>query len=181
MGYGIAFPVVTPECEEITEYDATRRMFHVNQMAISGDGRYALVAGGINVEAGRSLLYDLQAAPEEPRYVDDTPRRLIDIGLSPNGQIAMTAADDGIVRIWDTSDSTVIAQVDQQHATYISAAFSRDGRQLATLDRSTMELSIWRVPDSIRELGGWQASDPANFSLEFDGEDDYVDIPSLRL
>ena len=163
--------------------DLTTRVYPqgtaVHRLSLSDDGRYVLAASGINFESGHSLIYDL-LSDSEPRQLDQRQHPITDISLSPNGHIALTAASDGIVRVWDTGSATVIAELDQERETKVRAAFSDDGRQLATFDSEDTELSIWRLPETIAVDGGWQEPLPANLALQFDGEDDRVDLPTLR-
>ncbi len=151
----------------------------IHRLALSSDARHVLAAGEFTIMPGHVLFYDL-LSESEPLELDQREHAISDIALSPNGHIAMTAAADGIVKLWDTQSATVIAELDLQDEAYVRAAFSNDGQLFVLFGSADKELSIWRVPDSIRELGGWQARDAANFALEFDGEDDYVDVPSFE-
>ncbi|WP_437296045.1 WD40 repeat domain-containing protein [Sorangium sp. So ce426] len=53
-------------------------------------------------------------------------------GFDPNGNFAVTAADDGIARIWDAASGKPLLELAGHAAWLPFAAFSPDGRQLIT-------------------------------------------------
>ena len=112
----------------------------------------------------------------------DSGVSVLDIAVSRNGRFAVTTLQTpkGESRLWDVAAQEVIYEFAPEVATVVGVDLSPDGRLAATTHESDKSIRIWRLPEIVRREGGYFRRATQNFALQFDGVDDYVDIPSLR-
>lgn len=53
------------------------------------------------------MIYDIDTAKIE-RYINDLPARVEHFAFSPNGETFLTAAKDGVIKLWQTSNGALI-------------------------------------------------------------------------
>ena len=90
----------------------------IRQLAFSGDGRY-LAAGTVG---SRVRVYSVSDGLSQKEFQD--PAALNGLALSPMGDQLVTAGEDGVIRVRQLREKTVLK------GGYANVAFSRDGRQL---------------------------------------------------
>ncbi len=83
---------------------------------------------------GNLKAWDLAASKAVWSVDGAHPGWLKAVALSPDGAILATGARDGMVRLWSTTDGTLMKELKGHGRDVYSAAFHPDGRSLATGD-----------------------------------------------
>jgi WD40 repeat protein len=110
-----------------------------------------------SVLANNALVAALEACDEERALVHPGPVRAV--AYSPDGHRVLTAAADGIVRIWDVSTGQVILALKGHEGEVEHAAFSPDGRKVVTVAAVPSSMGkacrTWDAQTG-KELARWQ-------------------------
>ena len=116
------------------------------RLSLSPDGSRLAVCG----HTGAICLVDLRAWRVQTLLSCDQP--LNDACFSPDGAMIGGVGDDGLTWIWDAHTGQVLRRLTVPHANILYAAFSPDGRLLAT--RSGEGVRVWdtRAGAQIRAL-----------------------------
>jgi RNA polymerase sigma factor (sigma-70 family) len=124
------------------------------RLEISHDGRW-LVSTPNDTRRVPPVVWDLRAGREKLR-LQSSPDTIVNVvALSPDGRTAAAAArswvtgkgwvsDAGEIRLWDVATGRVVQQMVHPETWACSAAFSPDGRTLATGDTKG-KLYLWEV------------------------------------
>ncbi len=116
-----------------------------SSVAFSPDGQ-TLVSGGSD---GALVIWDTES--HEPREsLQGEPSAINSVAVSPDGTV-WAAAQDVVVRLWNTSSGQSITLTGQLGITVVSVAFSPDGEILAA-GNSTGSITLWNVTSG-REIG----------------------------
>ncbi|ANZ34736.1 hypothetical protein BBK82_00225 [Lentzea guizhouensis] len=135
----------------------------LTSVAISPDGRTLATGGGassdrpeVGLPPGGVQLWDI-TVPAEPREISRlSSHELMVLGLAfhPDGRTLASAAMDGSVALWDTSDPArafaLAALPREPDARWQSVAFSPDGRTLAGVGAGRTPAVLWDVTDRTR-------------------------------
>lgn len=121
----------------------------IDGLALSPDGRTAVVSGGIG---GQAQLLDVS----DPEHIRPLPvlqlasRYTYEFAFSADSRWLVTGDDDHSIRLWDLKNPSAPAPVGKslQVATRLvnSVAFSPDGRTVATTDGNN-DVKLWDVSD----------------------------------
>jgi WD40 repeat protein len=117
-------------------------------IALTADARRAIAAGE------HATIWDLATGMKERTLEGKSPVTLV--ALSPEGDRALTAADDEPVHVFDTKQGTEVAAL-PGHTTKVRAlAFFADGRALTATEGGTVRVfdpATWKATVEV-ELGG---------------------------
>jgi WD40 repeat protein len=119
---------------------------YVTGVALAGEQRDRLVSGSYD---GRLIWWDV-AGGEQKQAVEAHGRWIRQVIASPDGKTVASVADDMVCKLWDAATAAEIRTVtDHQAMTphhypsmLYAAAFSADGRHLATGDR-VGHVAVW--------------------------------------
>jgi WD40 repeat protein len=101
----------------------------------SRDGAVLMVAGGLPVESGRVVLFNV-ANGKRLAEVGDEIDAVLAADLSPNQRLVALGGAGRVVKVYSTIDGTLQYKL-TKHTDWITAvAFSPDGKKLATADRA---------------------------------------------
>lgn len=121
-------------------------------LAVSPDGRTAVVAGGDDADAtgnsgapGSLQLIDLESGEPNgpPRPWAGGIRS--QVAFSPDGTQLLATSGGGIAALWDVSTVSPLARIQVPDATVLSGAFEPDGRAVRLLDWSTGQVVVWEL------------------------------------
>jgi WD40 repeat protein/tRNA A-37 threonylcarbamoyl transferase component Bud32 len=133
-------------------------------LAIEGAKRYD------SVLANNALVAALEACDEERTLVH--PGSVRAAVYSPDGRRVLTAAADGIARIWDVSTGKVTVALKGHEGDVEYAAFSPDGRKVVTVAAVPSTLAkTCRTWDALtgKELTRWQGDLMSRVAFRPDG------------
>ena len=101
----------------------------------SRDGAVLMVAGGLPVESGHVVLFDVRTG-KRLAEVGDEIDAVLAADLSPNQRLVALGGSGRVVKVYSTTDGTLHYKL-TKHTDWITAvAFSPDGQKLATADRA---------------------------------------------
>lgn len=121
----------------------------VTSVALSADGRFALTGSN----DWHASLWDLKTG--EHLWAKNMKYKIALVELSDDGTLALANAFIGAAHIYATADEgKLIAKLDANRMTLISADFSDDGRLLAT-GRASKSIDIWHVASG-KSRESWQ-------------------------
>ena len=125
----------------------------IENMAFSSKGTLAVSGGwgGLslwNVATGKNVLPPIQAHPDEWKDSGGSSgsNGVRGLAFSPDGGIVATGAQDGIIRLWNSSTLQPILKPMDTHSKSVgiegvdSLAFSPDGRVLASVSSGALQL-----------------------------------------
>lgn len=69
------------------------------------------------------------------------------MAVSPDGRFLASVANDG-ARIWRVSDQREVSVLKGHQGGVYTAAFSPDGKRLATSGRDDLTIRIWDLPEA---------------------------------
>jgi sugar lactone lactonase YvrE len=124
------------------------------RLEISRDGRW-LVSTPNDTRRVPPVVWDLDAGREKLRLLPGPDRIVNVVALSPDGRMAAAGgrswvtgkgwvSDAGEIRLWDVATGRVVQQMVHPETWAYGAAFSPDGRTLATGDTKG-KLYLWEV------------------------------------
>src|SRR5262249_31574785 len=120
-----------------------RRAF--DAIALSGDGKHLLLAGGY---PGKEVIriFAVESAQPVSANLEHRARQLVaTAAFSPDGQTLLTGSGDRTARLWSVPAGKPLGGP-LTHPTSVSAvAYSPDGRHLATAQRGGL-IRIWALP-----------------------------------
>ncbi|WP_327350497.1 WD40 repeat domain-containing serine/threonine protein kinase [Streptomyces sp. NBC_01304] len=97
---------------------------HGRTLEVSGDARWALSAGGTEHDTVR--LWDLSAG--RLRHVLRGSSFSVPMGISADGERAVTSGDDGKIRIWDVGSGRLVRTLAGHTKTAAAVSLTADGR-----------------------------------------------------
>ncbi|QDT64719.1 WD domain, G-beta repeat [Calycomorphotria hydatis] len=103
-------------------------------LAFSQSGRLLLAAGGMPVQSGAVVLYDV-ATGKRLASVGDEPDSIIAADISPDEKLVAIGCTSRLVKLYSTEDGSLKATINKHTDWVTSVAFSPDGKYLATGDR----------------------------------------------
>jgi hypothetical protein len=107
----------------------------------SRDGVVLMVAGGRPVESGRVVLFDVDSG-KRLAEVGDENDAVLAADLSPNQRLVALGGSGRVVKVYSTTEGTLLYKL-IKHTDWVTAiAFSPDGKKLATADRAG-GLHLW--------------------------------------
>jgi WD40 repeat protein len=159
----VRFRQVTSERFAFTVYGSG--WFH--SLAISADGRW-LATGEVNNQVqiwdlsgwqnGERQTEQSYASASAHQGVANTSSALVwQVNFHPSGELLVSAGGDKTARIWQAPGGSLLATLHGQRLAITSAAFSPDGRRLATgsLDGSVW---IWEAAGQVVSASGGSAA-----------------------
>lgn len=109
------------------EFSSNRRL-----LSASGDQ----TCGQWNTSTGKE---DRERVLRHPSWVSD-------LALSADGELAITACEDGVIRLWLVDQARVVAQYTPKNGTYNSVDLSADGRTALLGSSSQQVVDQWKIP-----------------------------------
>ncbi len=104
------------------EEEAFGKIFVFRCFAISPDGRTAITAVGLAFE-----LWDIEAAQVVNHLV--SPSSIVTVAISPRGDLAISANEDGTLRLWNLGDQ-VLRHFDLAGTEFSEVAINPEAQQL---------------------------------------------------
>jgi hypothetical protein len=105
----------------------------VRAVTISPDGRMLAIGGFASFDHSARIWST--ATAEEIRLALEHPGVVNDVAFSANGQILLTACDDGAARLWSVATGKLTNPPLRHGDTMLAAVFSPDGKLIATGSR----------------------------------------------
>ena len=118
-----------------TALERTRRSYDV---AFAPDGSHLAAAG----DAGDVCVYDLAGHADPTQLVGHTCE-ILSVACSPDGTLLATGDVDGAIRIWETTDGSLVRHLVKEREWVRSLAFSGTGALLAAAVGS--RIHVWEV------------------------------------
>ncbi len=109
-----------------------------SSFCFSPDGK---LAATLQVAHYWAFVWQVDSGQDEQRLALHSEGNAVD--YSPGGSLLLTAANDGVLRLWDCRDWTLASAV-QAHSGFFSAAFSPDGGRIVSIG-SDGHIQIWKV------------------------------------
>jgi len=101
----------------------------------SQDGTIVMVAGGLPVQFGGVVLFDVKTGKRLAEIGDEVDAVLA-ADLSPNQELVALGGSGGVVKVYSTRDGALKYKLTKHTDWITSVAFSPDGLTLATADRA---------------------------------------------
>jgi len=135
----------------------------VNGMAISPDGRFAVLAVGFEAR-----LWDLVTHSEFAQFAWDynkldtgpilTGMAVSNVAVSPDNRLISIASRSSLhpIMLWDVASKKMLFSFGQGFPRAVSLAFSPDGKMLATGHRADHAIRLWEVESGqlIKQING---------------------------
>jgi WD40 repeat protein len=96
--------------------------------------------------AGRVTLCDIPSGRNR-RVIPAHPPNIEGLAVSPDGRFLATCGSDG-VKLWRVSDQKQVTRLDGHRGAVYAAAFSADGKRLATVGLEDLTVRIWDLPEA---------------------------------
>jgi WD40 repeat protein len=100
------------------------------------------------------------------RVFEDNTQTVYAVADIPNSQLAVTASEDKLVRLWDLKTGQVLKKMGGHTSQVMGLAVSRDGQMIATGDKNG-ELIIWNGKNGEPITKAIKAHDMVLCSLDF--------------
>jgi hypothetical protein len=113
----------------------------ISQMAFSPDGKILAFVSGLNTTL---TLINLDSLETRQENIPTTSRGLISLAYNTDGSLLALGSPDGLILLWDTEKSAIIAQFYDREGRVLALAFSPDGKTLAT-GHSNFSLTLWDI------------------------------------
>ena len=123
---------------------------HINSIAISPNGRYALSANSKD----EILLWDIESGNNIKTFIGHHDFYINDVKVSPNGQYALSGSNDGTMKLWEVESGWEIRSIAQNSGYVYSVAFSPDGRYIIS-GNGNGRILLWELSSGrlIRTFG----------------------------
>ena len=126
---------------EIRRFPVPLTKGKLNNMAVSGDGRYVLILDGLNL-----ILYD-GASGKELRRLKGLFPTVTAIAFLPDGRHCLGASYDKNVHIWEVETGTEVRTLKHESQVYCLAV-SSDGRYILTGSGQPPKIVSQKLPPS---------------------------------
>jgi WD40 repeat protein len=147
----------------------------VRALAVSGDGKRAVSAGGENRNAGPDWtlrLWDLETGQLIRRFDDKHTDVVSSVAYSADGKRIVSASSDQSLRLWDAETGQEIRCLDQGKTVYWQVDISRDGKHVLSGSKDG-QLRLWdadtgivlRSLDACKDWGPVKLSPDGRFAL----------------
>jgi hypothetical protein len=158
-----------PEPVDVLVMEPTAGFGAPNHVAISPDFGYVAAAYGdlSGAAAGAFSVVEIWDAENgAPLRVFEHSAAVGAVAFSPDGTILASGDAQGIVRVWNITESTVIQQLPPQSGAIRSLSFSPDGRLIASgsTDGTTQ---VWDLRSDSLAAGFVNTTDDAVLALAF--------------
>jgi polar amino acid transport system permease protein len=152
--YFLGVPVRLPVVSELHSLDLSPD----GELAVAGaaDGRVRIwdIPPAINTSVGKE--YDV--AEEEPwpvRTLAGPGGAVLAVGITPDGATLIAATADGLARVWNLADDTIVRELDLGAESLTGIALSADREVLATLAEDGV-VRVWDVASG-QEIQSFEA------------------------
>lgn len=151
--------------------------FSAYHLAFTPDDRFLLGGTHKYRDGAAVFLWDTQSGNRVPRFSPDVDN-MTAVAVSENGR-AMTASRDGTVHVWDVASGEIAATLVQprnefkKSGSIYTAAFSHNGRYVATYGYSVPRLVLWDLSaERPRQVALHGIPDTFDAMLDFDPRDE---------
>jgi WD40 repeat protein len=145
------------------------RAGNVRALQWSHDGRMLASYGSELIELWRADGTLLQTLPVNQRGMG-----VVSVVFSPDDRLLASGSNDGAIKLWRTSDGTLLKEIKQETNALQHMIFRDQGRVLVTVDRNVndpAQLSFWGVSDGLLLNTTFLPGGPAEVSaFSHDGE-----------
>ena len=151
----------------------------VQAVAFSPDSKFMASGDGSNAGPGTIYVYDIQNQ-SVPAKIEADEKQVHAVAFSPDGQILAGSGVRGQIRMWNTSDWSLVHQTPYQGHHHIE--FSPDGSVLASAGHDSVSLFSVQGGNKIASLkGSTGVNHPISFSsdgklLAAGGEDGVIRV-----
>jgi WD40 repeat protein len=140
----------------VRRLDWETQMYH---LAITPDGRYAVVTSNFTDEVPGVFLWDLETGELVDRFQIESVENISAVALSPDGGKVLTGVLDRVegdwVRLWDLETGQLLESFPGHETAAIDMAFLSDGKRAVSVswDRS---LILWDIEsgEMLRRMSG---------------------------
>jgi hypothetical protein len=114
----------------------------INSIKFSRNGQFVLVAGGRGGQSGHAVLYKIETGEKVLEVGKSESDAILAVDISADQTQIAVSGPSKIIRIYSTTDGSVLREI-KKHTDWVTAVeFSPDGVLLATGDRSS-GLYVW--------------------------------------
>ncbi|KAF4733734.1 hypothetical protein FOZ62_022796 [Perkinsus olseni] len=141
----------------------------VSSVAVSGGTR--VLSGGWD---GTVKCWRLDGSADEPEWKGEAGSYAVAVGVSADGKLCFTGAQDGVIKFWKVADGTLLGSVPHAHEDIIRAfAVDSASGSFASISNDCM-VKVWPAPEEKLDGSGYVLPSSANSAMTLTGHSGFV-------